>query len=223
MNHMYYIKRAIYGPDPREQKKAVESLIRKNQRELDKQINGLKGSETKTKAMIKQCAARGDMKSAKMLAKEIYKVDKHREKLVLSKTQLNSVRLQVNESFALLKVQGSMKASTSVMREVNQLVRLPEITSTMSQLSQELMKAGVIDEVVTDTLESLDDNDELMMESDDEQKVSSILDEVLRPPVKQRKQPSSHTVEAREEEEEEDAEDLEAINDMRERLKALQN
>lgn len=223
-SRMNYIKRAIYGPDPREQKKAVESLIRKNQRELDKQINGLKGSENKTKLLIKQCASRGDMKSAKMLAKEIYKAEKHRDKLVLSKTQLNSVRLQVNESFALLKVQGSMKSSTSVMKEVNQLVRLPEITASMGQLSQELMKAGIIDEMVTDTLENLDTNDELMMEDEDEQKVDTILDEILRPPQRQRKADRQQPVETRQEpEDEEEAEDLDAINDMRERLKALQN
>ena len=218
---MYYIKRALYGPDPREQKRSCDALIRKNIRELDKQVNGIKSTETKTKAMIKQCANRQDMKSAKMLAREIYKSEKHRERLILSKTQLNSIKMQVAESFALLKVQGSMKSSTVVMREVNQLVRLPELMGTMSQLSQELMKAGIIDEMVTDTLESLDETDELAMETEaQESQVDKILDEVLHPPQRQR--PQQQVVAPQPEEEPEEEEDLEAIQDMRERLKALQ-
>lgn len=221
---MYYVKRAIYGPDPKEQKRACDALIRKNQRELDKQINGIKATENKTRVMIKQCAQRNDMKSAKLLAKEIYKSHKHSERLVLSKAQLNSVKLQVAESFALHKVQGSMKSSTVLMKEVNQLVHLPEITSTMSQLSQELMKAGIIDEVVTDTLDSLDTNDELDWESESaEQQVDSILTEILQPvqrakPVKA--QESSEVLQGSDVAEEED---MDTITDMRERLKALQN
>lgn len=199
-------------------------LIRKNQRELDKQINGIKATENKTRAMIKHCAQRNDMKSAKLLAKEIYESQKHSERLTLSKSQLNSVKLQVAESFALLKVQGSMKSSTVLMKEVNRLVHLPEITSTMSQLSQELMKAGLIDEIVTDTLDSFDANDELDWESESaEQRVNSILDEILQPAQKAgpvRLQEPSEPLQSSEIAEEED---MDTITDMRERLKALQN
>lgn len=139
---MYYVKKAIYGPDPAEQKRKCKAQIRRNQRELDKQLTGLSTAESKTKAMVKAAAKRNDVKSARLLAKEIYKAKKQKERLHKSKAQLNSVSLQVDEAFALRKIEGTMKSSTGIMKEVSTLVKLPELMGTMNGLSQELMKVS---------------------------------------------------------------------------------
>lgn len=137
---MNYLKTAIYGPDPAEQKRKCKALIRKNQRELEKQINSLSGSETKTKNMIKQVAKRNDVKSARMLAKEMYKAKKQKQRLYRSRAQLNSVGLQIDEAFALRKIEGTMKSSTGIMKDMNTLIKLPELMGTMNALGQELVK-----------------------------------------------------------------------------------
>lgn len=116
------------------------SLLRRNERQLDKQLTNLSGLEAKTKSMIKASAKRGDASSARILAKEIYHVRQQRSRLFKSKAQLQSVGMQVREAFAVRRIQGSMQASTGIMRDVNTLVRLPELSGTMRQLSQELMK-----------------------------------------------------------------------------------
>lgn len=139
---MNYIKTAIYGPDPAEQKRKCKALIRKNQREMDKQISQLTSSETKTKTMIKQLAKRNDVTSAKLLAKELYKAKKQKQRLHKSKAQLNSVGLQVDEAFAMRKIEGTMKSSTGIMKDMNTLVRLPELMGTMNALGQELVKVS---------------------------------------------------------------------------------
>lgn len=139
---MYYVKKAIYGPDPAEQKRKCKAQIRRNQRELDKQLTGLSTAESKTKTMVKAAAKRNDIKSARLLAKEIYKAKKQKERLHKSKAQLNSVSLQVDEAFALRKIEGTMKSSTGIMKEVSTLVKLPELMGTMNGLSQELMKVS---------------------------------------------------------------------------------
>lgn len=218
---MNYIKKAIYGPDPREQKRKCDQLINRNQRELDKQLRSLKTTETKTKRMIQQCARRNDIKSARLLAKEIVKAQKHRESLLKSKAQLGSIQMQVGEAFALQKLQGSMATSTKLMREVNQLVKLPELMGTMQQLGQELIKSGIIDEMVTDTLDTAVEASALEDGEEEEQQVNHILSEILDGGNKQKEtkrpaEPVQH------EEEVDEEEDEEAINDMRERLKALQ-
>lgn len=58
--------------------------------------------------------------------------------------------MQINEAFAVRKIEGSLKASTGIMKNVNALVRMPELTGTMRELSQELVKAGIIEEMVGD-------------------------------------------------------------------------
>lgn len=142
---MNYIKTAIYGPDPAAQKRECQALIRKNQRELDKQITQLTASENKTKTMVKQVAKRNDVKSARMLAKELYKSKRQKQRLHKSKAQLSSVSMQVNEAFALRKIEGTMKVSTGVMKDMNSLIKLPELMGTMNALSQELVKVSGVE------------------------------------------------------------------------------
>jgi charged multivesicular body protein 3 len=86
--------------------------------------------------------------------------------------------MQVNEAFAMRKIEGSIKRSTGIMKDVNTLVRLPELTGTMRELSQELVKAGIIEEMVSDTL----DNDQLLEDENEEAEaeVDKILGEVLK-------------------------------------------
>lgn len=107
------------------------------------------------------------------------------------------------------------------MKDVNTLVRLPELTGTMQELSQELMKAGIIEEMVGDTLP----NDDLLEGEDEEaeEEVDKVLGEVLQGKLGkvsavEEKLPQ-HPVE-----EEEDFEDQEAtLAQMRGRLEALKS
>ncbi|KAF5094502.1 hypothetical protein D0Z00_003511 [Geotrichum galactomycetum] len=227
---MYYVKKAIYGPDPAEQKRKVKAQIRRNQRELDKQLTGLQTTEQKTKTMIKAAAKRNDMKSARLLAREVFRAKKQKERLHRSKAQLNSVSLQVDEAFALRKIEGTMKSSTLIMKEVSNLVKLPELMGTMNALSQELMKAGIIEEMVSDTLDTLDET-EMFEDEEAEGEVDAILSEItgnklstagqvpsnMLPPTQEKAAPVAAAPE------EEEDEDEELLNSMRERLKALQS
>lgn len=126
--------------------------------------------------------------------------------------------MQVNEAFSVRKIEGSIRASTGIMKDVNTLVRLPELTGTMRELSQELVKAGIIEEMVDDTLSNQD-----ILEGEDEEaeaEVDKILSEVLKdklPPSAA--QPEELTPAQPEEEEEEDQ--AEMLAQMRGRLEAL--
>lgn len=217
---MQYLKRAIYGPDPKEQKRKCDTLIRRNRRELDKQSSDLLSREVKTKQMIKQCVKRNDVKSARLLAREIYKARVHREKLEKSKAQLNSIQMQVHEAFAVKQLQGSMKNSTKLMKEVNQLTHIPELMSTMQTLGAELVKSGIIDDMVSDLLDPLADMED-MSDVAAEEHVESILNEVLETGPKASTAERAEVVAAAPAEEE--SEDEEAIRGMQERLRALQS
>ena len=140
-------------------------------------------------------------------------------RLNTSKAQLQSVEMQVSEAFSVRKIEGSLRASTGIMKDINTLVRLPELTGTMRELSQELMKAGIVEEMVGDTLP----NDELLEGEDEEaeSEVDKVLGEVLHGRLGK--------VEAAQEEiqppvEEEEDEDQEAtLEQMRGRLMALKS
>lgn len=131
--------------------------------------------------------------------------------------------MQVEESFAMRKIEGSIRASTGVMRDVNLLVKLPELTGTMRELSQELVRAGVIEEMVGDTLEV---GEEVEEGEEAEGEVDKVLGEVLRDRVQvpAARVPTEPAVAVKPAEpEEEDSDSEEALAQMRGRLEALKN
>lgn len=123
--------------------------------------------------------------------------------------------MQVNEAFSVRKIENSMKVSTGIMKDVNTLIKMPELSGTMQELSQELMKAGIIEEMVGDMLET---NEMLDEDEEAEAEVDAVLGEVLKgklAPIDQQ-MPALPT----EQEEENEVEDLEQ---MRGRLEALKS
>ena len=205
-------------------------IIRKNVRQLDRDITNLRVTDQKTKQYILSASKRGQKNPSqakqaaaetRLFAKELIRVRKQAARLHTSKAQLQSVQMQVNEAFSVRKIEGSLKASTGIMKDVNTLVRLPELTGTMQELSQELMKAGIIEEMIGDTLPG-----EELLEGEDEAaetEVDKVLSEVLHGKLS-KVVPVDATRPQQAVEEDEDFEDQEAtLAQMRGRLEALKS
>jgi charged multivesicular body protein 3 len=157
----------------------------------------------------------------RIFARELIRARKQSGRLQTSKAQLNSVQMQVNEAFSVRKIEGSIRASTGIMKDVNSLVRLPELTGTMHELSAELMKAGIIEEMVGDTLpdgELLDSEDE-----EAEGEVDKVLSEILKDRLPAGKAPEEALPSAPVEEDEEEENQEEMLAQMRSRLEVLKS
>ena len=129
--------------------------------------------------------------------------------------------MQVNEAFSVRKIEGSIKASTGIMKDVNSLVRLPELTGTMRELSQELMKAGIIEEMVGDSLP-----DDELLEGEDEEaesEVDKVLGEILQGKIGKARVDETPEAEPGVEEEETLEEQEANLEQMRGRLEALKS
>ncbi|KAJ2895509.1 charged multivesicular body protein 3 [Zalerion maritima] len=214
------------------QMRKCNALLRSNQRKLDRDIISLKQVETKTKNLILAADKRAQrdpnrkkqaLKDTRDFARELLRIRKQQQRLQTSKAQLSSVQMQVQEAFAMQKVQGSIKSSVLVMKEVNQLTRLPALAHTMQELSVELMKAGVIEEMVDEAIpadaEDFEEEDELA-----EGEVEKVLGEILK--GKMEKAPTVPETKVTEEPQaapavEEDEEDEDELMKLRQRLDAL--
>ena len=204
------------------------SLIRSNTRKLDRDIAQLKILDSKTRTYILQASKRGQKdpsrapqaaKETRTFAREMIRIRKQSSRLATSKAQLQSVQMQVNEAFSVRKIEGSIKASTGIMKDVNSLVRLPELTGTMRELSSELVKAGIIEEMVGDSLPM----DEGLVEGEDEEaeaEVDKVLGEILQGKLGKAEKPAVEEAPV----EEEGVEEQEAtLEEMRGRLEALKS
>ncbi|KAF2461221.1 SNF7 family protein-like protein [Lineolata rhizophorae] len=223
------IKSFLWKPDPEQQRQKCNSLVRSNVRKLDRDIQQLKQVEVKTRNLIVAASrraqrnpsqAKGAAQETRVFARELIRVRRQSARLHTSKAQLQSVQMQVNEAFSVRKIEGSIRASTGIMKDVNSLVRLPELTGTMRELSQELVKAGIIEEMVSDSLPE----DELMEGEGEEAEaeVDKILGEILKdrlPAAKKAEEPVPSA--PAEEAEEEDQQEV--LAQMRGRLEALKS
>lgn len=211
------------------QMRKCNSLIRANTRKLDRDMLQLKQLDQKTRQYILQASKRGQRnpsqakqaaQETRTFAKELIRIRKQSSRLATSKAQLQSVQMQVNEAFSVRKIEGSIKASTGIMKDVNTLVRLPELTGTMRELSQELMKAGIIEEMVGDSLP-----DDELLEGEDEEaetEVDKVLGEILQGKLGKTKvgeKPVEEEPVAEEEDEDQEA----TLEQMRGRLEALKS
>ncbi|KAL3237380.1 ESCRT-III subunit protein VPS24 [Nakaseomyces bracarensis] len=225
---MDYVKNAIWGPDIKEQQRNIKSLLRKNSRQIDKSLRELSVLQNKTQALIKKSAKKNDVRNVRLYAKELYYINKQYTRMYTSKAQLESVSMKIDEAFRMRTLSNQMANSTGLMREVNSLVRLPQLQGTMVELEKELMKSGIISEMIDDTMESIDDTEELNDEVDAEvnkiveQYTTEKLEKADNVPTTELSKPVEETEQEVPEDEIEDEADK-MLNEMRDRLRALQN
>lgn len=149
------------------------SKLRKEGYKLDRQIRTIQREEDKLKKSLKEAAAKNDKEICTILAKEIIRSRKAVNKIYTSKATINSVQLQMKNQLATLRIAGSLKTSTEVMQAMHNLVRLPEISQTMREMSMEMTKAGILEEMIDETMESVEDTEEL------EEEAQTEIDKVL--------------------------------------------
>jgi len=147
--------------DPKDQVNEWCKTLRKEGNQLQRQINAIQREEAKVTKSLKEAAKKGDKDVCVILAKEIVNARKSINKIYAAKANMNSVSMQMKNQLAIVKVAGALQSSTEVMQAMQQLVKLPEIQKTMMDMSREMMKAGIIEEMMEDVLEPLGEEEEL--------------------------------------------------------------
>ncbi|THC93313.1 hypothetical protein EYZ11_007202 [Aspergillus tanneri] len=206
---METLKAVFFGPDPQ-----TQTLEGKTRQYI---LNASR------RAQRNPLQAKQAQNESKTFARELVRIRKQSARLTTSRAQLHSVQMQVNEAFSMRKIQGSLKKSTGIMKDVNTLVRLPELTATMHQLSTELVRAGIIEEMVDDAIP----NNELLedeLEEEADAEVDKVLQEILHGKLSQvedikPEKPIEETPAVEEQFEDQEA----ALAQMRGRLEALKS
>ena len=212
-------------PDPKEQVNDWCKKLRKESNQIERQINGIRREEAKVTKSLKDAAKKGDKDVCMVLAKEVVHSRKTVNKLYCAKANISSVQMQMKGQLATIKVAGSLQKSAEVMKTMQQLVRLPEIQKTMMDMSREMMKAGIIEEMLEDTMETVTESDE--MEEEAQEEVDKILFELTTgklgaaPSVVKETLPTPAPASSEKDQEEESEDD--DMEEMKTRLEALRS
>eukprot|EP00357_Protocruzia_adherens_P019763 CAMPEP_0115005538 /NCGR_PEP_ID=MMETSP0216-20121206/19934_1 /TAXON_ID=223996 /ORGANISM="Protocruzia adherens, Strain Boccale" /LENGTH=215 /DNA_ID=CAMNT_0002371889 /DNA_START=96 /DNA_END=743 /DNA_ORIENTATION=- len=152
-------KKQLTPTELREQVRGWKRGVQSEVRTLDRTMRGIDREIEKTKKEIKKVAKAGDRASCKILAKEMLNAQNAKNRIMTSKAQMNSVCMQLDNQVALIKVSGCIEKSSEVMKSMNELVKLPELQANMRDMSKEMMKAGMIEDMVDDTMSMMDPAD----------------------------------------------------------------
>ena len=76
--------------------------------------------------------------------------------------------MQMKNQLAQMKIAGAMKSSTDVMKAMSNLMKLPELQKNMQELSKEMMKTGIIEELITESIDNVLEDDDIDSIADSE-------------------------------------------------------
>jgi len=138
---------------------------------IDREIRGIEMEERKVKMAIKQAAKKGEISSAKVLAKELVVSKKTKERLHKSKAHLHSVQMTLQSNLATIRVAGCMKKSVEVARRMNALIKVPQLHQTMMLMQREMEKTGLIEEMIDDVMDADDEE----VEADANEEVEKVI------------------------------------------------
>eukprot|EP00127_Corallochytrium_limacisporum_P000392 Clim_evm87s11 gene=Clim_evmTU87s11 len=195
---------------PEEKVREWQRKLRQEERQIDRQIRDIQREENKVKQSMKIAAKKGDKTSCRILAKEVVNSRRQVNKLHTTKAQMHSVSMQMQNQLSMAKMAGQLQKSTDVMKAMNKLVKLPAISKQMQEMQKEMMKAGIIEEMLDETLQ-FDDED---IEEAADEEVEAVMRELTEGILSAGGEVSKVNPEPEEEEEEEE-------EDMKARLEAL--
>lgn len=148
--------------------------IKGEMRQIDRMVRKTQMEEEKLKREVKVLAKKGEANAVKILAKNLVMSRNHVNRMIGNKAQLNSVSMQLQHMSAQMKLADTMKTSAGIMQGMNSLIKVPELQATMREMSKEMMKAGLIEEMVGDAME-MDDPE---IEEDAELEMRKVLEDL---------------------------------------------
>jgi charged multivesicular body protein 3 len=164
--------------DMKEKQREWQRSLLHQQRDLDRNIREIEREEAKVKINIKKAVKDNQMRAAKDLAKNILLSKKAKERLLTCKVHLEGIGLELKAAVATLKVTGAMQRSGEIMKSMNALVKVSETSAACRELAKEMTRFGIMEEMVSEQIDSALDADGDLDELADAQ-VEALVQEIL--------------------------------------------
>eukprot|EP00835_Amoeboradix_gromovi_P005570 NODE_536_length_7014_cov_0.311208.p4 type:complete len:198 gc:universal NODE_536_length_7014_cov_0.311208:3090-3683(+) len=166
----------LQGPTLEEQVRKWKGELKKQERLLERKVREVDLEEKKLVTEIRKLGTSTQQQNnVKLLAKTIVQARRSKDHLYTSIAHTRSIQLQLQQQMSMLKVTKQIQNSAEVMKMVNRLMKLPEISQAMQQMSLEMEKAGIIGEILDDVL--FDET----VEEEAEEEVEKLIKEIMAP------------------------------------------
>eukprot|EP00927_Polykrikos_kofoidii_P027671 TRINITY_DN24264_c0_g1_i1.p1 TRINITY_DN24264_c0_g1~~TRINITY_DN24264_c0_g1_i1.p1 ORF type:complete len:225 (+),score=66.63 TRINITY_DN24264_c0_g1_i1:158-832(+) len=150
--------------------------LRAEIREIERSIKKVERDEEKIKKDIQKMAKQGsDPGNIKTLAKSIVRSGAAKARLYNGRAAMSAAASEIQNMAATMRLSDSMAQSTEVMKQIHAIVKIPELTQNIEGLKVEMMRAGLIEEMMDEGMEELDGPE---MEEEATAEVDKVLDEL---------------------------------------------
>ncbi|UJR08106.1 hypothetical protein I4U23_012383 [Adineta vaga] len=161
----------------REQSRFISSQVRQEKRQLDRQINQSDREIQRLSNDIRKHAMANNKDALRTLAKAVVKIKHDKSNLYAAKANLDTIDNAVKTQCTNVKITGVMQTSGEIAHSLSELMKVEQFQGISEQFSKELIKMGIMSEMMNEAVDGAMDNNDLEEETDEE--VNRVLDEIL--------------------------------------------
>ena len=107
--------------------------ITRGQRQLDRERAGLEREERKLKAEIKKAAKAGRKSQLRILAKDLVRIRKSKDKLLQMRCNMGAMKTRTTTMAATATIANSMKNTTKTMKAMNKQMDVGKMQDQMAE------------------------------------------------------------------------------------------
>jgi len=119
---------------------------------LDKEIAKIQKDEVKLQDQIRLQAEKGNVEAVQLLAKSVVKTRKAVQRLEKTKASMEAVKLQLTTHMASISTSASIRLSSDIMRKMNNIARIPEISETMKDMRMQMAQCADAEDSIEEAL-----------------------------------------------------------------------
>ncbi|CAE7755316.1 chmp3 [Symbiodinium sp. CCMP2456] len=119
---------------------------------LDKEIAKIQKDEAKLQDQIRLQAEKGNVEAVQLLAKSVVKTRKAVQRLEKTKASMEAVKLQLTTHMASISTSASIRLSSDIMRKMNTIARIPEISETMKDMRMQMAQCADAEDSIEEAL-----------------------------------------------------------------------
>lgn len=158
---------------PAEMLRESQRSLKKAMREMDRERSSLEKQEKKVIIDIKASAKAGQNEVTRIQAKDLVRTRNHIKKMILMKSQIQTVSLSIQGMKSTNTMAQAMKNVTKAMGRMNKSMNMPQITAIMAEFEKQSEMMAMKQEIMDDAV------DDVMGEEDDEEETEAIVDQVF--------------------------------------------
>ena len=163
---------------PQEKLRKNQRSLQRAQRELEREKHKLEGQERKLVQDIKKSAKNGQIKAAKLQAKDLVRTKKYIEKFDMMATRLQAISLRIQTVRSSDQMAQSMREATGLLGMLNNSLNLPQLQQITMEFEKQNDMMDQRQEMVDEAIDDAMGEDEFEDEEEADEIVNKVLDEI---------------------------------------------